>query len=125
MRELFIISPSGATLFHYSFVEQTDSQVPDLISSGLTGVKAIMSEMVQSQQDLKVVDHQDIKILFEYGTHSTIALIAYENLNIFHSKLALLTSRFENLFDDVLSQWNGDVDVFRPTKRLIDDVFLQ
>ncbi|UCG68453.1 MAG: hypothetical protein JSV09_11645, partial [Thermoplasmata archaeon] len=102
---------------------KSSSQQADLISSGLTGVKDIIAEMVHSQQVLKVVDHQDIKILFEYGTYSTIALIAYENLHIFHSKLASLTKQFENLFQDVLSQWKGEIDVFRPTKRLIEDIF--
>ncbi|NVM05000.1 MAG: hypothetical protein HWN67_21945 [Candidatus Helarchaeota archaeon] len=123
MKELFIIAPNGGTLFHYSFVVKTTSKIPDLISAGLSGIKDILAEMIQSKQTLKVVDHQDVKILFEYGTYSTLALVAFENLHIYHSKLALLIEKFENLFQDVLANWKGETEVFIPSKRLIEEIF--
>ncbi|NVM31258.1 MAG: hypothetical protein HWN65_20640 [Candidatus Helarchaeota archaeon] len=123
LKELFIIAPSGATLFHYSFIKEARSRDPDLITSGLTGVKGILGEMVQSKKTLKVVDHQDVKIIFEYGAHATLALIAQENLRILHSKLATLSTQFENLFQDVLSHWVGETEVFLPSKHLIEEIF--
>lgn len=123
LRELFIIAPNGATLFHYSFMKKPILPAPDLISSGLTGIKDILAEMVQSTKVLKVVDHQDVKIIFEYGTYSTIALIADENFKIYHSKLTLLIAKFENLFQDFLSHWHGEVEVFIPSGRLIEEIF--
>ncbi len=123
LRELFIIAPNGATLFHYSFIKKPILPAPDLISSGLTGIKDILAEMVQSTKVLKVVDHQDVKIIFEYGTYSTIALIVDENFKIYHSKLTLLIAKFENLFQDFLSHWSGEVEVFIPSRRLIEEIF--
>lgn len=98
-------------------------QDSDLISSGLTGIQGLLAEMVQSKQRLKVVDHQDVKILFEYGEYSTIALIACENFHIYHFKLSALMQQFENLFQDVLAKWMGETDVFLPVKRLIESIF--
>ncbi len=123
MRELFIIAPNGITLFHYSFQKKTIHHIPDLVSSGLTGVKDILAEMVQSNRELKVVDHQDVKIIFGYGIYSTMALIAYENFKIYHSKLSFLITKFENLFQDILPNWQGQVDVFIPAGRLIEEIF--
>ena len=123
LKELFIIAPNGGTLFHYSFKKETDSHEPDLITSGLTGIKDILAEMVQSQEKLKTVDHQDVKILFEYGTYSTLALIAYENLRIYHSKLAQLINQFEKFFHEFLIHWSGEIEVFRPSKELIEEIF--
>jgi len=123
IKELFIIAPNGATLFHYSFIKTTDSQDPDLITSGLTGIKELLGEMVQSKQNLKIVDHQDVKIIFEYGTYSTLALITFENLRIYHSKLALLIKEFENLYQDILSNWSGELKVFHPSIHLIEEIF--
>ena len=124
MREIFIIGPNGAPLFHYSFAQKASPHEPDLIAVGLTGFKDILAEMMQSKKALKVVDHQDVKIIFEYGTYSTLALVVYENLRIYHSKLASLIVDFEHLFQDVLSQWKGEVTAFLPSKRLIENVFL-
>ncbi len=123
MKELFIIGPNGGTLFHYSFLDVTNNQIPDLISAGLAGIKDLLAEMIQSKQKLKVVDHQDIKIIFEYGNYSTIALVAFENLHIYQSKLASLTKQFEDLFQDVLINWRGETEVFLPSRRLIEEIF--
>ncbi|MFX1453210.1 MAG: hypothetical protein ACFFCM_20420, partial [Promethearchaeota archaeon] len=123
LKELYIIAPNGGTLFHYSFEKETIQKVHDLVSAGLTGYKEIIAEIIQSKQTLKVMDHQDLKILFEYGTYSTIALIAYENLKIYQSKLDSLIKQFENLFQDVLSNWNGETELFLPSKRLIEEIF--
>ena len=52
-----------------------------------------------------------------------MALIAYENLNIYHSKLSTLSSQFEDLFQDVLANRTGETEVFLPTKRLVELTF--
>ncbi len=122
IKELFIIAPNGITLIHYKFQDLTPIHSPDLFSAGITGVKDILAEMVQSKQTLKIVDHQDVKVIFEYGNYSTLALVAYENLRIYQSKLAILSQQFENLFQDVLSEWNGETEVFIPSKRLIAEI---
>lgn len=123
LKELYIIAPNGVTLFHHSFVSKLESLTPDLISSGLIGIKGILAEIMESRQKLKIVDHQDVKIIFAYGQYTTMALIAYENLNIYQSKLAALSSQFEDLFQDVLANWAGEVEVFLPTKRLVEKTF--
>ena len=78
---------------------------------------------MRSDKVLKVVDHQDVKIVFEYGTYSTLALVAFENLRIYHSKLASLIEKFENLFQDTLANWKGETEVFIPSKQLIEETF--
>ncbi len=123
LKELYIIAPNGGTLFHYSFEKGTPEKTPDLVSAGLTGFKDVIAEIIQSRQNLKVMDHQDVKIIFEYGNYSTLALIAYENLKIYQSKLDSLIKQFENLFQDVLSDWKGETEVFLPSKRLIEEIF--
>ena len=123
MKELFIIAENGASIHHYSFSEKTSSPHPDLITAGLIGVKDILMEMIKSETPLEVADHQDLKIIFKYGSYSTIVLITDENLRIYHSKLALLIERFENLFQDVLPHWGGNLEVFIPTKQLVEEIF--
>ncbi|NVM29232.1 MAG: hypothetical protein HWN65_10375 [Candidatus Helarchaeota archaeon] len=124
MREIFIIYQNGISLFHYSFIEKASSDGADLITSGLTGVKDILMDMMETENPLKVFDHRDLKIIFEYGDHSTIVLVCEENLNIYHSKLALLMNDFEEYFQDALPNWTGDIELFRPARKLIEDVFV-
>ncbi|MFX1298834.1 MAG: hypothetical protein ACFFD2_28745 [Promethearchaeota archaeon] len=123
MRELFIIAPNGVTLLHHTFIQRSSLQNADLVAAGLTGIRDLLAEMMQSEQKLKTVDHQDVKILFEYGKYSTIALVVHENLHIYKSKLTLLSTQFERMFQEVLPHWTGDVEVFLPAKQLIGDIF--
>ena len=123
LKELYIIAPNGSTLFHYSFIRDMRNQDVDLISSGLTGIEGILGEMVESKKKLKILDHQDVKIIFEYGEYTTLALIAYENLRIYNAKLISLRTEFEKLFQEVLKNWAGQVEVFQPTTHLVNKFF--
>ena len=123
LKDLYLIHNNGINLYHYSFSERESLMDPDLISAGLSGMKDLLAEMIKSKDRLKTVDHQDLKILFEYGKFVIIALIVSENLHIYHSKLASLMDQFENFFQDVLSHWSGETDVFLPTQQMIKQVF--
>ncbi|NVM29233.1 MAG: hypothetical protein HWN65_10380 [Candidatus Helarchaeota archaeon] len=123
LRELFIIGPNREALFHYSFIDKTIPETLDLISTSLTGVKDILMEMMKTDVPLKVVDHQDLKVIFEYGKYITIILMANENLRIFHSKLASLSKLFEELYQDYFADWRGETDVFLSSKFLVENIF--
>ncbi len=123
LKELYIIAPNGVTLFHHSFKIRERNQDYDLISSSLTGIESILGEMVESEKKLKILDHQDVQIIFEYGDYITMALIVHENLKIYYPKLISLRIKFEDLFQDVLRNWAGNIEVFRPTTQLVYEYF--
>nr|MDO8114137.1 hypothetical protein [Candidatus Sigynarchaeota archaeon] len=79
----------------------------DLFSSGVTGIINIIKEMVQSDKKLKVLDHEDKKILLEYGKHITVALVAIKDLNTLHEKLHTYIERTETDFKKQFEKWNG------------------
>ncbi|MHA1892749.1 MAG: hypothetical protein ACTSYS_17275, partial [Promethearchaeota archaeon] len=56
---------------------------PDLFSSGVVGIIGLIKEMVQSEKRLKVVDHEDKKIILEYGDFITVALVVNKDLKIY------------------------------------------
>ncbi|MFX0137149.1 MAG: hypothetical protein ACFFDN_26150 [Candidatus Hodarchaeota archaeon] len=125
IKELYIIKPSGVTLFYYSFSEKDSEQIPDLIGAGLITVKEVLAQFMQSKEKIRVLDLHDAKILFEHGVFSVFSLVVDEDLHILRSKLHLLRNKFENLFGDVLSKWTGDTTIFLPTKQIIETIFLE
>ncbi|NVM30367.1 MAG: hypothetical protein HWN65_16090 [Candidatus Helarchaeota archaeon] len=123
LKDLFIIYKSGVNLFHFSFIREEHSPNPQLISAGLSGIKAFISRMMRSEENLKIVDHENLKLIFEYGKYATSVLVVSENLHIYHLKLANLMNQFENLFQDILPDWIGEIEQFLPTKHLVKQVF--
>lgn len=99
--------------------KEVDGVSADLFSSGVTGVIGIIKEMIQSEKKLKVLDHEDKKILLEYGKHVTVALITSKDLDILHEKLRTYILRVETELRKPLENWRGEVSRFAPQMKTI------
>ena len=84
----------------------------DLFSSGVTGIIGIIKEMVQSEKKLKVLDHEDKKIILEYGEYITVALVTIRDLKILHEKLPHYISLIEEQFRERFEHWSGEITQF-------------
>ncbi len=98
---------------------------PQLISGGVAGIIALVKEMTSSKMHLKSVDHEDVKILFEYGLYSTAVLLAEEDLQIYHDKLKRFMEAFELKFKQNLVDWTGDIHIFKEAAEIVAHVFEQ
>ena len=120
---LYVIKDNGVLMSDYSFVEK-ESVDHDLFSGGISGITTILQEMVDSNQKLKVIDHEDKKLLFEYGEQFSVILIAQKELNVLKTKLKNLTEQIQVVFWETIATWNGDLEVFKPIKTLIRNYFI-
>lgn len=95
----------------------------DLFSSGVSGVIGIIKEMINSEKKLKVLDHEDKKILLEYGKYVTVALVTRMDLDVLHEKLRTYILRVETELQQPLESWRGEVGRFAaPMKSITADV---
>jgi CTP:phosphocholine cytidylyltransferase-like protein len=85
----------------------------------------ILKEMTDSKEKLKVIDHEDKKLLFEYGENFFTTLVTRKALKILRTKLADLTAEIEGVFWETIASWNGNLDVFAPLKTMIRNYFVQ
>ena len=119
---IFIIHDSGQNIYTHSFQAGKEFD-EDLVSGGLVGISAFLKEIINSEKHLEVIDHQDIKIIFKYGTNFVVAVTCLENLQMIHFQLAEFIHEFETFYQDILPNWAGNVDIFQPTKYLIEKYF--
>jgi hypothetical protein len=52
-----------------------------------------------------------------------IVLIIKNESSFLHYKLKLFTEEFQNFFNDILINWTGEMEVFWPTRALIQRIF--
>ncbi|NHI94589.1 MAG: MFS transporter [Candidatus Lokiarchaeota archaeon] len=121
---LYVIKDNGVLMSDYSFVEK-ELVDHDLFSGGISGITTILQEMVDSQQKLKVIDHEDKKLLFEYGEQFSIILVAKKDLKILRTKLKKLTEQIQTVFWETIASWDGDLELFKPIKTLIRNYFVE
>ncbi|MBN2151492.1 MAG: hypothetical protein JW839_08605 [Candidatus Lokiarchaeota archaeon] len=124
IHDLYVISDGGIIMNAYSFLSNS-SVDPTLFSGGISGVATILKEMTGSEQKLQIIDHEDKKILFEYGKRFTVTLVAEKDLKILRTKLKALARDIHNAFWEIIGSWNADLSVFKPVTTMIKNHFLE
>ncbi|MFX0136625.1 MAG: hypothetical protein ACFFDN_23505 [Candidatus Hodarchaeota archaeon] len=125
IKRLFVMHDSGLTMYEYSFEKKQEGQsLKDaLYAGGLTAITQMVTSLIQSKEHLEIVDHGDVKIMFEYGRNIVNVLIVDEVLEILKNKLKNLTNDIENLYQDVLSSWDGNLSAFTLLESIIQQNF--
>ena len=124
---LYVMHNSGRSLFQYDFQKEggktIDSSEIDLKVGGLTSITQFITELVKSKENLEEVDYGDIKLLFSYGNYIIMVLIVEKVLEIVKNKLKSMTIEIEDLYQDLLSSWDGDIKPFDVLRSLTEQKF--
>jgi hypothetical protein len=97
----------------------------ELAAGGMIGITAMLKEISKSTENLKVIDHGDLKILLEHGPHIILALNVKEDMMIYRDKLAQLCESIEKLFSNIFESWDGNMKYFEPIKPLVESIFVK
>lgn len=119
---LYIIKSGGLCVYDQIF-KGSSTKDSHLVSSGITGVVNIVKDMTESDKKLSIIKQGERNIMLEYGQKVTAALLVEEDLEILRLKLRNLLIKFEEFFKDVISLRVQNLEVFRPAKVLIKNVF--
>lgn len=103
---LFVFHNSGILLCDHKFQEQIKDLDSTLISGSLVGMSMLLKEIFQGDKDLKIIDHGDLKIIFERNRTNdiTFAMIVKENLFIINRKLKALISEFDEKYKNLIDK---------------------
>ncbi len=125
LKQLYVIyEENGILLYHHKFYPEEEGRVdPDLASGGISGATQIFREITQSQKQMKILDQEDRKILFEYGELVVVALITTESLYLIRQKLRQFLDDFERTFRREIKKMSGDVERFEATELLVKKHF--
>jgi len=121
---LYVMNDAGIVLVDYAFKE-TGEVDADLFSGGISGLSMMLQEMIKSDQRLKIIDHEDKKLMFEYGNKFTCALLVTKDLNIIRKKLELLAQEIQDVFWETIENWDGNVELFNPINTIIRNYFTE
>ncbi|MHA1821936.1 MAG: hypothetical protein ACTSU2_16290 [Promethearchaeota archaeon] len=99
---LYIIHESGMLLYDYSFRQEDDLVVSDLVSGGIIGLVTMLKEIVKGKDKLRAIDHGDKKIMFMWSSDEKIifVLITKYELVVLRNKLRNFVNEFEEIYKD-------------------------
>ncbi len=122
IRHLYILNPNGLCLFQHSFKMQSITD-EDLLGGSLIAIQSLMKEMIQSDKFLQVIDHGDAKIIFDRNPYAIGIIIADEDLYVLHFKLKRLLKEFDLLFGPIMTDWAGNLDIFKTFCSSVNKIF--
>ncbi len=101
-----------------------------LLGGALVAISSILKELAKNENPLKVIKKEGFTILVEEGEKVLVALVAMEELKIIRKKMREFLEEFQDFYRDLLvskmdgqGRYNGDVQVFLPTKNLVKKHF--
>ncbi|MFW9874393.1 MAG: MFS transporter [Candidatus Thorarchaeota archaeon] len=132
LKNMFVFNKHGVCLYNHNFEqkyllkeEETKEIDEDLISSVLSGIISIISEITQSKKQLRQIQKEEVTLLFTYGKNHVIALMVTMELPVLFKKLDDFSHEFEQKFSNELKNFSGNVQRFSPTRVLVVKYFSQ
>lgn len=122
IRHLYMLTPQGICIFQKSFKIKSIAD-EDLFGGSLVAIQSLMQEMIKSDKMLRVIDHEDAKIIFKQGPHAIAIMVADEDLSIVQFKLEKLLKEFEFIFGNIMEKWAGNLNLFQPLEAIINRIF--
>jgi len=115
---------TGICLIHRKYGSIEFNQ--DLVSGFLTALKDFSVEFSKGSGELKVIDMQVFYLLlvFKEGVLITAAADKNDDAKITHKALTDIIDKFVFRFGDKLSDWSGDVRIFRDFEQVIDEILV-
>jgi hypothetical protein len=116
-----IYNLGGRCIYHYKFGGLEIKS--DLICPFLDALSTFAMETIPSKGKIRLLDKEDVKILFERGEYVTLALLASESSAETRGSLSLFLSLLEQDYASILKDWNGDLNAFSALDSLVESVF--
>ncbi|MFX1276408.1 MAG: hypothetical protein ACFFBP_17285 [Promethearchaeota archaeon] len=127
IQSIYIFNKDSICLFNKDYTtssEDSEGICEDLVTSGLTGIMGLISEITNEQKNLRIIDKERVKIYFTYGKFVNIALISTKFLPILFKKMEIFMKAFEKHFEQDLKEFNGNINVFlEDTDEIIQKYF--
>ena len=124
IESIYVLNKTGICLFAYSFSNKTENLEPQFITGALASMNIMLNELIKSKSDeISVIRKKGKIIILFSGNHITGVLICKEELKYFIHNLKKLILKVEEIYDNILIKWDGDLTIFYPIKNIIDEIF--
>ena len=125
LEALFLLNNAGICLYNKVFVEK-DMMSEHLVSAAIASINIMLKEISETKEQKKgfsVIKKKGENVIIYQGEFVAGVLYTSEELNL--PKLALrdFVEKFETLYHNILVDWDGLMDIFKPAEIIANDLF--
>lgn len=122
LKYVILTTTGGVALFIENFQER--QPVDELLVAGaLSGINIFMNTVMKNTGKVRVISRGQDKFLLHEGKYVIGILVVEEELEILKYLLKKFVKEFEDFYKLILENWMGNIELFKPTKLLVDYIF--
>jgi len=126
IKELYLISHTGAPLLYIDFESKINTVGPDqALTAAVLSALSLGFKSAGKDGKVKVVDQGNLKFIFGYTKNIILVLAVTEDLVIIRQKIDEFLREFSSLYSQILEAWDGNISVFKPAVALAMKIFAQ
>ncbi len=123
VESLFIMHKSGLLIYEKSFIEEKQIPYSSSVSGVMTSLR-MMLEQISGEKETSIIEKKGKYIIIQPGDFIYGVIISKEKLNSLQVILSNLIEKIEGIYYNLLQNWEGDLKVFRPIEKIVQDFFL-
>jgi len=120
IKYIILTTVSGLSIYSENFREQKEVNEL-LLAGGIWGVDVFLKNILD-EANLKTISRGADVILVEKGNIIRGIFIAEQDLKLLRYLLKKIILQFEFYYSSILIDWKGDLNLFKPTKHLINSI---
>ena len=122
INSIFLMHKSGCHLFSKIFQENLRIVDENLVTGVITNIHMMLDELTNYEGITVIKKGQNVTII--YPKKDLIGVIfCSEDLNSLKYLLKNFVEKTEKLYESILSQWNGDLSIFKPVDNIYKSIF--
>jgi len=124
IEQVFIINEGGLCIFYKSYNEKLEEVNESLISGAITSVNIMLKELMNPvSRGMSVIRKKGIIIYMFHGNLINGVVFSNKEAKIIEFYMKQLITKIEQVYKNVLQNWDGDLRIFEPIEDIFSDIF--
>ena len=119
---LFIMDSSGVCLYYYYFNKPKTEIHESLITGAIMTIRIILDEITEEKGVSTIKKEEGTTIIYP-GKKLFGVIICQEDLSAPKVLIKDLIDKVELIYEPILENWDGELDVFNPIELIVQDIF--
>jgi len=124
IEEVFLINTNGACIFYKSYIQKIDLLSEHLITSAITSVNVMLKEILKpGSREVSVIKKKGKLIYIFPSDLITGVIFSKKESKVIDLYMNRLILKVEQVYKNVLTNWDGDLNIFIPIRDIYEKIF--